>query len=94
MAVAAFTLAIMLLAFIRGGIDQIIGQEGSKIAPEQEPDYQALIRATDVDQQLKTDKGNSWTKIRRMVSDPLVLSLMLWSFFYVGEIREAPSTVS
>lgn len=84
MAVAAFTLFIMLLAFMRGGIDQIITQEGTKVAPEQEPDYQALIQVTETDRLAKQNKGDSWTKIRRMASDPLVLSLMLWSFFYVS----------
>lgn len=86
MAVAAFTLSIMLLAFIRGGIDGIIGEEGAKITREQsqETEYEALIRAVETDQRAERDRGDSWSKIRRMLTDPLVLSLMLWSFFYVS----------
>lgn len=88
MAVAAFTLSIMLLAFIRGGIDGIIGEEGSKLPGQQaqETEYEALIRAAETEQRVERDMGDSWTKIRRMLTNPLVLSLMLWSFFYVGRI--------
>lgn len=85
MAVAAFTLAIMLLAFIRGGIDDIIG-EISKSSQSQDTDYEALIRVTETDLQVGREGGDSWTKIRRMLSDPLVISLMLWSFFYVSPV--------
>jgi hypothetical protein len=83
MAVAAFTLSIMLLAFIRGGIEDIIGAEGSKIGPSQDGNYETLARGGEASQGAEV-KSDSWTKIRRMISDPLVLSLMLWSFFYVS----------
>lgn len=88
MGVAAFTLSIMLLAFIRGGIDDIIGGiPGSKITSptERGTEYDALLRDQGISANGETGQGESWKKISRMVSDPLVLSLMLWSFFYVSQ---------
>lgn len=90
MAVALFTLTIMLLAFVNGGIDGIISGRGMKveqapIAREGESGYPAVRRVEEDLRPLKPmDEDHSWGKIRRMVSNPLVLSLMLWSFFYAS----------
>jgi hypothetical protein len=93
MAVALFTLSIMLLAFVRGGIDDIIAGTGSKsdetsIVGRHDSAYSAVAR---VEESLRPRKpmeeDHSWGKIRRMITNPLVLSLMLWSFFYVSPER-------
>lgn len=90
MAVAAFTLVIMLLAFLRGGIDEIIAGDIDKSALTDSSSaiagYDAIdtLRQQQTAAKAKEGDDHSWAKIRRMVTDPLVLSLMLWSFFYVS----------
>lgn len=99
MGVAAFTLSIMLLAFMRGGIDGIIsgvggGEGGIAVRAEDTTTtatYETLGGGVGETSSAKrqVESGGSWGKIRRMISDPLVLSLMLWSFFYVRPIMLA-----
>jgi len=88
MGVALFALGIMGLAFVRGGIEEIVGgtsvaggkgvrpyvavvEEGSSTAPAVIP---------------KEEGDHSWGKIKRLLTDPSILALMLWSFFYVSII--------
>lgn len=90
MAVAAFTLTIMLLAFVRGGIDGIIAGTGSKgeetaIVRQADTAYSAVDSGDESLLRHRADEeDHSWAKIKNMIRNPLVLSLMLWSFFYVS----------
>lgn len=96
MGVAVCALGVMLLAFVRGGIEDIIG--GGAGVGKGAKGYQAAERGGD-----ELDEGSSsalmrdreegedsWGKMKRMLSNPLILSLMLWSFFYVSRALMVP----
>lgn len=79
MGVAIFAFGIMGLAFIRGGIEDIV--RGPK----------AIERGEDGSVGVVTAEGNeegdhSWGKIKRLLTNPLILALMMWSFFYVSHL--------
>jgi len=86
MGVALFALGIMGLAFVRGGIEEIVGGTGitggtgarsyAAVVEEASSTASAVIP--------KEEGDHSWGKIKRLLTDPLILSLMLWSFFYVS----------
>lgn len=80
MGVATFAFGIMGVAFVRGGIEDIV--TGVKSGAS-EGDYSAVERSSSGG--VKKDGGDhSWGKIKRLLTNPLILSLMSWSFFYVS----------
>jgi hypothetical protein len=78
MGVAMSALGIMGLAFVRGGVEDIVrGNSGDLIeARIGERSGSAVVA--------KAEGDHSWGKVKRLLTNPLILSLMLWSFFYVS----------
>jgi hypothetical protein len=80
MGVAIFAFGIMGLAFVRGGIEDIV--RGPKV-------IEGVYAVEDGSMGGGPARGNeegdhSWEKIRRLLTNPLILALMMWSFFYVS----------
>jgi hypothetical protein len=67
MGVAVVAFSIMSLAFVRGGIEDIVRVKGFEIEGE-----------------VGKEGDHSWGKIKRLLTNPLILALMSWSFFYVS----------
>jgi hypothetical protein len=83
MGVAMFALGIMGLAFVRGGVEHIVGGKRGNLdeALVDESSGSAVVP--------KAEGDHSWEKIKRLLTNPLILSLMLWSFFYVSPIYDS-----
>jgi MFS family permease len=83
MGVAIFAFGIMGLAFVRGGIEDIVrgpkAIEGGNGAIEDSPRGAVTIKS-------KEEGDHSWEKIKRLLTNPLILALMMWSFFYVSHL--------
>jgi fucose permease len=85
MGVAMFALSIMGLAFVRGGIEDIVGGEGEG-GIARVVGYSAMESEGSSAGVAAVKKGDqSWTKIKRLLTDPLILALMFWAFFYVSQ---------
>jgi len=77
MGVAIFAFGIMGLAFVRGGIEDIV--RGPKAMERGEDDSVGVVTAKG-----RVEGDHSWGKIKRLLTNPLILALMMWSFFYVS----------
>jgi hypothetical protein len=79
MGVAVFALGIMGWAFVRGGIEDIVkGVNREREYDTIQSDERLAMTP------LKGEGDHSWGKIKRLLSNPLILALMMWSFFYVS----------
>jgi len=81
MGVAIFAFGIMGMAFVRGGIEDIV--RGSKVM---EPYAAVEDGSVGVARKGKEEGDHSWGKIKRLLTNPLILALMMWSFFYVSHL--------
>ena len=82
MGVAIFAFGIMGLAFIRGGVEEIV--RGPKVI---EPYAAVEDGSIDVAKAKGREEGDhSWGKIKRLLTKPLILALMMWRFFYVSHL--------
>ena len=82
MGVATFAFSIMGLAFITGGIEDIV--DGARRNEAGGETGYASVASTEVVGRPK-ESGHSWGKLKRLLTDPLILALMAWSFFYVSD---------
>ena len=80
MGVAIFAFGIMGLAFVRGGIEDIVrGPKSMEPYVASEDGSVAVVTAKG-----REEGDHSWGKIKRLLTNPLILALMMWSFFYVS----------
>ena len=88
MGVAIFAFGIMGLAFVRGGIEDIV--RGPKVvdasAAVEDGSRGAMVARG------KEGGDHSWGKIKRLLTNPLILALMMWSFFYVSHLSFSRSS--
>jgi len=88
MGVAIFAFGIMGLAFVRGGIEDIVrGPKVMDTSAAIEDDSRGPMMA-----RRKEEGDHSWGKIKRLLSNPLILALMMWSFFYVSHLSYSISS--
>ena len=88
MGVAIFAFGIMGLAFVRGGFEEIVRGPKVVFAPEAIEDGSRgamVVRG-------KEEGDHSWGKIKRLLTNPLILALMMWSFFYVSHLSFSRSS--
>jgi MFS family permease len=80
MGVAIFAFGIMGLAFVRGGIEDIVrGPKTMEPYAEIEDGSIGVVTTKG-----REEGDHSWGKIKRLLTNPLILALMMWSFFYVS----------
>jgi MFS family permease len=84
MGVAIFAFGVMGLAFVRGGIEDIVGTRRGEqgYAAIEDGSSMGMAMASNA----KEDGDHSWGKIKRLLTNPLILALMMWSFFYVSHL--------
>jgi hypothetical protein len=82
MGVAIFAFGIMGLAFVRGGIEDIV--RGPKVVERGYAVEDGSVGVVTV--RGKEEGDHSWGKIKRLLTNPLILALMMWSFFYVSRL--------
>jgi hypothetical protein len=82
MGVAIFAFGIMGLAFVRGGIEEIV--RGPKVIERGYAVEDGSIGVVTAGG--KEEGDHSWGKIKRLLTNPLILALMMWSFFYVSHL--------
>jgi Na+/melibiose symporter-like transporter len=84
MGVAIFAFGIMGLAFVRGGIEEIVQGPKAMVTGYDGIEGGESIRL--VTPTKKEEGDHSWGKIKRLLTNPLILALMMWSFFYVSHL--------